>query len=191
MKTIWWTNTKVAFLCNAAITRARQRQAGISLLAQTPHWLYMLAISPFQATLTMRCNKNILFPLPSLQKAVKCSTLNCTTSTVHYPSSPAVTQSNSGIRKTGSTGMWPKFVFPANTLSISLNRAAGSFKALMAITPAGDFYPLLGQLLRNASNHTLSCSSVSPRLCTGTLQTPVCNDLWINCVSNTLRKINF
>lgn len=88
------------------------------------------------------------------------------------PSSPAVTQTNSGIRKTTSRGMWPKSVLPANTLQfISLNTAAGSFKALMTKAPAGDFYPLLGQLLRNESNHTLSCSSVSSRLCTGTLQT--------------------
>lgn len=93
--------------------------------------------------------------------------------TKHYPSSPAITQTNSGIRKTSSTGMWPKFLFPANISQyISLNTAAGSFKALMTQTPTGDFYPLLGQLLRNSSNHTLSCSSVSSKLCTGTLQTP-------------------
>lgn len=116
MKTIWWTNTKVAFLCNAAITRARQRQTGTSLLAQTPHWLCMLGIPPFQATLVRRYSKSILFLIPILYKAVKCSTLNCIPNPVHYPSSPAVTQSNSGIRKTSSTGMWPKFVFPANTL---------------------------------------------------------------------------
>lgn len=119
---------------------------------------------PFQVTLMRRYNKNILFLLPILYKAVKFSTLNCIPNPVHYPSSPAVTQSNSGIRKTISTGMWPKFVFPANTLQyISLNTAAGSFKALMATTPARDFHPSLGQLLRNAHNHTLSCSSVSPR----------------------------
>lgn len=161
MKTIWWTNTKVAFLCNAAITRARQRQSGTSFLAQTPHWHCMLGIPPFQVTLMRRYNKNSLFLLPILYKALKCSTLNCIPNPVHYPSSPAGTQSNSGIRKTSSTGMWPKFVFPANTLQyISLNTAAGSFKALMATPPARDFYPSLGQLLRNAHNHTLSCSSV-------------------------------
>lgn len=111
------------------------------------------------------------YPFPvtySLQSEVLYSelyTTYCTLSTCR--------NSNSGIRKTSSTAMWPKFVFPANTLQyISLNTAAGSFKALMTKTPAGDFYPLLGQLLRNASNHTLSCSSVSSRLCTGTLRTP-------------------
>lgn len=157
----------------------------------------MLSIPPFQVTLTRRCNKNIPFLLPILYR-VKCSTPNCIPNTVHYPSSPAVTQTNSGIRKTSSTGMWPKFVFPANTLQyISLNTAAGSFKALMTKTPAGDFYPLLGQLLRNSSNHSLSCSSVSSRLCTGTLQTPhieLCAMTllmhWL-CFKHSLRKVNF
>lgn len=104
------------------------------------------------------------FPVTHPLQSSECSTLNCIPNPVHYPSSPAVTQSNSGIRKTSSTGMWPKFVFPANTLQyISPNTAAGSFKALMATTPARDLYPSLGQLLRNALNHALSCSSVSSR----------------------------
>lgn len=140
MKTIWRTNTKVAFLCSAAITTARRRQTGTSLPAQTLHCLQMLVIPPSQKTLTRRRNENLSFLLAILNKAVKDYTLNIYQTLYNIHPHLQELKTNSDISKTISRRMWLEFVFIANTLQcISLNTAGGSCKALMTIIPVGDF----------------------------------------------------